>query len=131
MRSLRRLAAVSFVFAYFVYGGATIEASACVAYPGTCTEPSCLDLSPSCSNGVNWETRSCSWDESNIITCYEAVNWVASTACGGGPWYGYVTDSDCTETGNYPWLCRNGWPWDPDDCRSHGTASCTAAAGYC
>ena len=130
MKTARNVTSVIFVFAFLAYGGAVLNAN-CGPNP-YCQPPSCQD-SNGCYNGNYWETRSCSWDESNKISCQSAWMFmqIESAGCGPGPWYGYVNDFNCYDTSDYPWNCGPFPPWDPNQCESVGTAACTASTGYC
>ena len=124
MRRLKAIAAVVFVAAYFGFGEAALRAHH--------VPPSCQD-SDYCEGGQHWKTRHCTWNESNNSTCQDVWWWLQleSQGCGGGPWFGYVNDFNCTDTGDFPWTCGHYPPDDPDQCQSEGSATCTATDGYC
>lgn len=132
MRRLRTTVGIVFVFAYLVYGDATVDGYCSPYHNPYCSWPTCSD-SNSCFNGNYWATRSCSWDESFKISCGQAWMFMQTdgAGCGPGPWYGYVNEFDCYDTSEYPQNCGPMPPWDPDQCQSVGSASCSASTGYC
>ena len=126
---------IAFVFSYIVFGSGTVGAYCSPYYNPNCSWPSCSD-SNYCYNGHYWQQRSCSWSESNKISCQEAWAFMQTEGlgCGGSPWNGYVNDFDCQDTSDYPWLCGPPPPFgfgDPDQCESVGAAECLTSTGYC